>query len=147
MACWLAGLLASRLAGLLARWLSRAHGAVGRDGLAGVLRLLLLYADPLVHLAPLRQEFLREMVGAPKNPAPSHHFWVWIVKPSGCHCTDAFGGQNIVECRPLIGALPFSHNFACRISRMAHTVRGSQAKPCVRVRQERRTCSCHSQRT
>ena len=24
----------------------------------------------------------------PRNPAPRNHFLVWIVKPSGCHCTD-----------------------------------------------------------
>ena len=47
------------------------------------------------------------MGGDPRNPAPRSHFSVWIVKPSGCHCTDAFGGRNIVECRPLSGALPF----------------------------------------
>ena len=28
---------------------------------------------------------LREMGGAPGNPAPRNHLWVWIVKPSGCH--------------------------------------------------------------
>ena len=26
---------------------------------------------------------LREMGGAPRNPAPGNHFLVWIVKPSG----------------------------------------------------------------
>ena len=31
---------------------------------------------------------VREMGGAPRNPAPRNHFWVRIVKPSGCHCTD-----------------------------------------------------------
>ena len=35
--------------------------------------------------APTR---LREMGGAPRNPAPLNHFSVWIVKPSGYHCTD-----------------------------------------------------------
>ena len=29
-----------------------------------------------------------EMGGAPRNPAPRNHLFVWIVKPSGCHCTD-----------------------------------------------------------
>ena len=29
-----------------------------------------------------------EMGGAPRNPAARNHFSVWIVKPSGCHCTD-----------------------------------------------------------
>ena len=52
---------------------------------------------------------MKEMGGAPRNPAPRNHFFVWIVKPSGCHCTDAFGGTKpIVECRPLLGALPLS---------------------------------------
>ena len=50
----------------------------------------------------------REMGGAPRNPAPRNRFLAWIVKPSGCHCTDASGGKNIVECRPLSGALPLS---------------------------------------
>ena len=29
-----------------------------------------------------------EMRGAPGSPAAGNHFLVWIVKPSGCHCTD-----------------------------------------------------------
>ena len=45
--------------------------------------------------AILRLRALREMGGAPGNPAPRNHFLVWIVKPSGCHCTDAFGGKQI----------------------------------------------------
>ena len=32
---------------------------------------------------------IREWGGDPRNPAPRSHFLVWIVKPSGCHCTDA----------------------------------------------------------
>ena len=48
------------------------------------------------------------MGGAPRNPAPRNHLLVWIVKPSGCHCTDAFDGKNVVECPPLLGALPLS---------------------------------------
>ena len=31
---------------------------------------------------------IREMVGAARNLAPRNHLMVWIVKPSGCHCTD-----------------------------------------------------------
>ena len=34
------------------------------------------------------------MGGAPRNPAPRNHFLVRIVEPSGCHCTDAFGGKR-----------------------------------------------------
>ena len=30
---------------------------------------------------------VREMGGASMNPAPRNHFLVWMVKPSGCHCT------------------------------------------------------------
>ena len=30
----------------------------------------------------------RDGGGAPRSLAPRSHFWVWIVKPSGCHCTD-----------------------------------------------------------
>ena len=40
------------------------------------------------HRAPLR-----EMGGAPRNPAPTNHFLVWIVKPSGWRCADALGGK------------------------------------------------------
>ena len=31
---------------------------------------------------------VRETGGAPRNPDPRNHFLMWIVKPSGCHCTD-----------------------------------------------------------
>ena len=31
---------------------------------------------------------VREMGGALRGLAPRNHFLVWIVKPSGCHCTD-----------------------------------------------------------
>ena len=55
-----------------------------------------------------RVHSVREMGGAPRNPAPGNLCLVWIVKPSGCHCTYAFGGKDIVECRPLSGALPLS---------------------------------------
>ena len=51
---------------------------------------------------------LREMGGAPRNPAPRSHFLAQVVKPSGHRCADAFGGTKIVECRPLLGALPLS---------------------------------------
>ena len=34
------------------------------------------------------QDLVREMAGAPRNLAPRNHRLVWIVKPSGCHCTD-----------------------------------------------------------
>ena len=37
---------------------------------------------------------IREMGGAPRNPAPRNHLLVWIVKSPGCHCTDAFGGKQ-----------------------------------------------------
>ena len=36
---------------------------------------------------------IRERGSAPRNPAPRNHFLVWIVQPSGCQCTDAFGGK------------------------------------------------------
>ena len=68
--------------------------------------------DPHVHMPPVRPARtprgrptaavrgragageLREMGGARRNLAPRNHFLVWIVKPSGCHCTDAFGGNK-----------------------------------------------------
>ena len=53
-----------------------------------------LRACPLGHdiFTPARdhQSEIREMGGAPRNPAPRNHFLVWIVKPSGCHCADVF---------------------------------------------------------
>ena len=49
----------------------------------------------------IEREREREMGGAPRNPAPGNHFLARIVKSSGCHCADAFGGKNIVERQPL----------------------------------------------
>ena len=40
---------------------------------------------------------VRELGGAPRSPAPRNLFLGWIVKPSGCHCTDAIGGNK--NCR------------------------------------------------
>ena len=31
---------------------------------------------------------IRDMGGAPRNPAPRNNYLVWIVQPSGCHCKD-----------------------------------------------------------
>ena len=42
-----------------------------------------------------RPQFPLEMGGALGNPAPRNHFSVWIVKPPGCHCTDALSGEQI----------------------------------------------------
>ena len=38
---------------------------------------------------------VREMGGATRNLAPRNHLFVWTVKSSGCHCTDAFGGKEL----------------------------------------------------
>ena len=49
------------------------------------------------------------MGGAPRNPAPRNHFLVRIVKPSGWHCTDAFGGKADRRVpTPLRSTSPFS---------------------------------------
>ena len=49
------------------------------------------------------------MGGAPRNPAPRNHFLVWIVKPSGCLCTDAFSGNKYRRVpTPLRSTSPFS---------------------------------------
>ena len=52
------------------------------------------------------------MGGAPRNPAPrlQESGLVRMVKLSGCHRTDAFGGgkKHIAECGPPLGALPLS---------------------------------------
>ena len=51
-----------------------------------------------------------EMGGAPSNPAPRNHFLVRIVKPSGCHCTAAFGWEKAYRRvpTPLRSTSPFS---------------------------------------
>ena len=52
---------------------------------------------------------LREMGGAPRNRAPRNHFSVWTVKPSGCHCTHACGGNQYRRVpTPLRSTSPFS---------------------------------------
>ena len=52
---------------------------------------------------------LREMGGAPRNPAPRNHCLAWIVKPPGCHCTDALGGNKYRRVpTPLGSTSPFS---------------------------------------
>ena len=52
---------------------------------------------------------LREMGGAPRNPAPRNHFLLGIAKPSGCHCTDALGGNKYRRVHtPLRSTSPFS---------------------------------------
>ena len=60
-------------------------------------------------------DIIREMGGAPRNAAPRNHFLVWIVKPSGFHCTDGHltsrvftEDQNIAQCRLPLGTLPLS---------------------------------------
>ena len=52
---------------------------------------------------------LREMGGAPRNPAPRNRLLVWIVKPPGCRCTDAFGVEKYRRVpTPLRSTSPFS---------------------------------------
>ena len=47
--------------------------------------------------------------GASRNPAPRNHFLVRIVKPSGSHCTDAYGGNKYpIVPTPLRSTSPFS---------------------------------------
>ena len=59
------------------------------------------------------------MGGAPRNPAPRNHFLVWIVKPSGWHCTDGhltsrvFTEESKISYRvptPLRSTSPFSES-------------------------------------
>ena len=53
-------------------------------------------------------EGINDMGGAPGNPAPRNHFLVRIVNPSGCHCTDAFGGTTYRRVpTPLRSTSPF----------------------------------------
>ena len=52
---------------------------------------------------------MREMGGAPRNPAPGNHLWVRIVEPPGCHGTDAFDGKEYRRVpTPLRSTSPFS---------------------------------------
>ena len=61
----------------------------------------------------LRLHGIREMGGAPRNPAPRNHFFVRIVKPAGCHCTDAFGEKKYRRVpTPLRSTSPFSDGSA-----------------------------------
>ena len=49
------------------------------------------------------------MGGAPRNPAPRNHLLVWVVKPSGCHCTAAFSEHTYRRVpTPLRSTSPFS---------------------------------------
>ena len=86
------------------------------------------------------------MGGAPRNPAPRNHLLVWIVKPSGCHCTDghltsrAFTEGFKKYCRvpsPLRSTSPFSER------RDARTRRGMDARMggCVHERASYE-CTC-----
>ena len=70
-------------------------------------------ASPRTHLRAAALS-LRETGGAPRNPAPRSHFSVRIVKPSGCHCTDAFGGKKYRGVpTPLRSTSPFSESSRC----------------------------------
>ena len=53
-------------------------------------------------------DMVREMGGDPRTLVTGNHLLLWIAESSGCHCTDAFGAANIVECRPLRSTSPFS---------------------------------------
>ena len=44
--------------------------------------------DIYIYIYIEREREIREMGGAPRNLAPRNNLLVWIVKPSGCHCTD-----------------------------------------------------------
>ena len=35
------------------------------------------------------------MGGAPRKSAPRNHFWVWIIKPSGCHGRDGHSTSRV----------------------------------------------------
>ena len=64
---------------------------------------------PLVKQLLRLPDSVREIGGAPRDPAPRNHFLVRIVRPSGCHCTDALGGTNFRRVpTPLRSISPFS---------------------------------------
>ena len=43
---------------------------------------------------------MREMGGAPRNPAPRNHLWVRIVKPSGCPMHGCIWWKTISQLPP-----------------------------------------------
>ena len=51
---------------------------------------------------------IREMGGTPKSPAPRNHFWCGLSNHKAATEQMHLVGKNIVECRPLLGALPLS---------------------------------------
>ena len=71
--------------------------------------IVILYIVIVYYITILLFHPIREMGGAPRNPAPRNHFLARIVKPAGCHCTDAFGGKrNRGVPTPLRSTSPFS---------------------------------------
>ena len=80
---------------------------------------------------PTAQQQAQEQAQAPLVPFKRNgrnHFLAWNVKPSGCHCSDALGGKNIVACRPLLGALLLSLTVGRAVS---------DAVVCIRARARR----------
>ena len=57
-------------------------------GVIVVIQVILLTVIVIVIITIITTDGVREMGGAPRNPAPRNRFLVWIVKPSGRHCTD-----------------------------------------------------------
>ena len=55
------------------------------------------------------------------TPAPRNHFLVWIVKPSGCHCADASGGEKYRRVpTPLRSTSPFSEEPCTVLTEASH---------------------------
>ena len=70
---------------------------------------------------------LRELGGAPRNPAPRNHFFVRIVKPPGCHCTDAFRGKGYRKVpTPPRSSSPFSDLALARRRRAGRSPRSTR---------------------
>ena len=78
----------------------------------------------------LPDRLLRETGGAPRNSAPRNHFLAWTVKPSGCHCTDTFGGEKRRRVPiPLRSTSPFSDLHLCTAALDQSVMRRSPISP------------------
>ena len=55
-----------------------------------------------------RTDGIRELGGAPRNPAPRNHFWRGLSDHQAATARTHLVEKHIVECRLLLGAFPLS---------------------------------------
>ena len=61
-----------------------------------VIAILLIIIRIITNIIIIIMIMFVKMGGAPRNLAPRSRVWVWIVKPSGCHCTDGHLTSRVV---------------------------------------------------